>query len=139
MVDIIIQIDRLCTYMTHEKHLKIFFVISFFDLITLLRNFHATKKSVDDIIVKNWVCRWETLLNIKFLKVEIYYYRYSYIRTRPQWLFSLCWNGKIMVKSDKNYFLFSKICSWHTIEKWWWALFIEKKRSIIFTSFHLIF
>ena len=75
MVDIIIQIDQLCTYMTHEKHLKIFFVISFFDLITLLRNFHATKKSVDDIIVKNGVRRWETLLNIKYLKVEIYYYR----------------------------------------------------------------
>ena len=63
MPDMIIQIDRLCTYMTHEKHLKIFFVISFFDLITLLRNFHATKKSVDDIIVKNGVRRWETLLD----------------------------------------------------------------------------
>ena len=139
MVDIIIQIDRLCTYMTHEKHLKIFFVISFFDLITLLRNFHATKKSVDDIIVKNWVCRWETLLNIKYLKVEMYYYRYSYIRKGYNDYFHYVEMMKLWWNQIKTIFSFQKFCSWHTIEIWWWALFIEKKRSIIFTSFHLIF
>ena len=68
MVDIIIQIGRLCAYMKHEKHVKIFFVISFFDLITLVRNFYATKKSVDDIIVKNGVRRWETLLDIEIFE-----------------------------------------------------------------------
>ena len=54
--------------MKHEKHVKIFFVISFFDLITLVRNFYAAKKSVGDIIVKNGVLRWETLLDIEIFE-----------------------------------------------------------------------
>ena len=114
MVDIIIQIDRLCTYMTHEKHLKIFFVISFFDLITLLRNFHATKKSVDDIIVKNWVCRWETLLNIKIFGLS---WGISTLRMFMYYAFMNTIQGRSTRENNCNFVLVSYAMKYQSYSK----------------------